>query len=77
MAEVEILDAYQEHVRARREREEVPKICRLVLPQEELAAIWRVVAAAVDAEGENLSKASKDRWESTLRTIARSVQEAE
>lgn len=76
MTEVEIQDAYQEHVRALREREEVEKFSRLTMSQSDLAAVWRVVADVVD-NAEELSATSKERWERILRTIARSVQEAE
>lgn len=76
MTEVEILDAYQEHVRARREREETDKIATLVLTASDLAAIWNVIAGTVDS-AKDLSPESKRRWESILRSLARAIQEAE
>lgn len=76
MAEVEIEDAYQEHVRALREREDTVKIATLVMPAEDLASIWKVIASNVDGT-KGLSSASKEKWESILRSLAKAVQEAE
>lgn len=72
---MEIPDAYQEYLAARREREDAVKIATLVLPDLDMAAVWKLIADAVD-QVENLPAATKERWESILRSIAKSVHEA-
>lgn len=72
---MEIPDAYQEYLAARRKADEVDKIATVKLPQEDMAAVWKLIADAVD-EVKDLPAATKARWESILRSIGRSVHEA-
>ena len=72
----EVVDAYQEHVKRLRADADRDKICTLTLPQSEMAAIWKVIAEAIDSV-EDLPAPAKRKWESILRSLGRSIQEAE
>lgn len=71
----EIPDAYQEYVAARRENDERDKIATLTLTADEMAAVWGVIADAIDTT-KDLAAETKQRWESILRSLAKSVSEA-
>ena len=72
---MEIPDAYQEYLAARREADETEKIATVSLPATDMAAVWKLIAEAVD-EAKDLPAVAKQKWESILRSIGRSVHEA-
>ena len=71
---MEIPDAYQEYVKARREAVPEAKVASLALPVEEMLAVLEVVASAV--ESTKLTDATKKRWDTIMDSMARSVRTA-
>jgi hypothetical protein len=72
---MEIPDAYQEYVKTRRETVVEDRIATLMLPVDEMATVWQVIAAGVDSVAD-LPAETKRRWESILTSVAKSVREA-
>lgn len=73
---MEVTDAYQAYVEARREQEDVEKVSTLTLVQSDMMSIGTVIAEAVAAEEEHLSAEAKRKWGRILRGLQNAVQEA-
>ena len=72
---MEVTDAYQEYVKAKREESQIDKIVTIEMPVSEAASVYRVVSEAVDEARPKLEKASAQRWDSILRTISSAIEE--
>lgn len=72
---MEVKDAYQEYVKAKREDSQIDHIVTLEMPVSEAASIYRVIREAVDEARPKLDTAAEQRWDAILRGIATAIEE--
>lgn len=73
---MEVQDAYQAYIQARREEDDLDKLVNIEMPVSEVASIYRVIFDSVEEAKDSLSAESKHRWTQILRKLSRGIEAA-